>query len=96
MADSTLKSQLFRLFAIYWPKDEYDSPIWTLRIAPILSLIALLLAETVCKTNFWHGILLGYVIGQLMLTSAFAWQVKKINLRNPPEDAGIQQLHLTR
>jgi hypothetical protein len=96
MADSTLKSTLSRLFGVSWPKEEYDSPMWTLRLSPVLSVIALILAETVCKTNFWHGALLGYAIGQLVLMSAFAWQVKSITLRNPPEDAGIQQLHLSR
>jgi len=93
---SDTSSKLFRLFGIYWPTEDYDSPLWTLRLSPVVALISLALGETVWKSSFWHGICVGIALGQLAVICLAALQIKGITFRNPPEDAGIQQLHLTR
>jgi hypothetical protein len=94
--NSTSKSPLSRLFAISWPSEDYDSPIWTLRLSPALALLCILLGETVCKAGFLHGICFGIAAGQLFVLCIVSLQVKGITLRNTPPDPGLQQLHLTR
>jgi hypothetical protein len=95
MADLTLQSKLIQLFGVTWPED-YDSPLWTLRLSPLLAFVCIALAETVWKSGFWHGICVGIALGQLAVVGLVALQIKGVTVRNPPADAGIQQLHLTR
>jgi hypothetical protein len=95
MAHPTLQSKLTRLFGVTWPED-YDSPLWTLRLSPVVAFLSVALAETVWKAGFWHGICIGIALGQLAVICLAALQIKGITFRNPPADAGPQQLHLTR
>jgi len=96
MARSTLQSKLLQLFGVTWPED-YDSPIWTLRLSPVVAFVCIALAETVWKTGFWHGLCVGIALGQLAVLCLAALQLKGVTLRNPSDtDAGIQQLHLSR
>jgi hypothetical protein len=93
MATSTLSRLLNRI----GPTDDMDSPLWALRIQPVLILVALALAETVLRNTHFRGALWGYAIGQLAMLCVMGFRIKTATLRNPPDpDAGIQQLHLTR
>lgn len=93
MANSTLTRILNRI----GPTDDMDSPLWVLRIQPILILVALALAETVLKHTHFRGALWGYAVGQLVMLCIMGFRIETATLHNPPDaDAGIQQLHLTR
>ena len=90
-------SPLSRLLNRIGPTDDIDSPLWALRIQPVLILVALTLAETLLKHTHFRGALWGYAIGQLVMLCIMGFRIKTATFRNPPDaDAGIQQLHLTR
>jgi hypothetical protein len=75
--------------------DNWLHPIWTLRIAPLLSLVSLILAMTVWTSGRIHEFCIGMAVGQLtVLCITVFFQLDDIALRNDPDASPVQQLGL--
>jgi hypothetical protein len=75
--------------------DDWRHPIWTLRIAPLISVISLILALTVWTSGRIHEFCIGMAVGQLtVLCITVFFQLDDITLRNDPDASTVQQLGL--
>jgi len=95
MANSSSNSLISRIVNYFNPNVDYDSPLWVLRLSPVITLLCFVLAETAFKSGFAHGLCLGIAAGQITVLCLTAFQIKGITLRQT-DDATFQQLHLTR
>ncbi len=89
-------SRLSRIVNLLGPTDDLTSPLWTLRLSPLLALIGVLLAELVWKSGHLHLFCLDLAIGQIGVLSISSFNITAVKTRKSTDDSGIQQLHLSR
>jgi hypothetical protein len=89
-------SKLSRIFDYVGPTADLQSPVWTLRLCPSIALVCILLAETVWKSGFAHGLCFGIAAGQLAMLCIISFQITSVTMHNPPQNSDLQELHLTR
>jgi len=89
-------STFTRMFDFFGPNSDYRSPLWTIRLSPLISLVCIVLAETVWQSGFKHGICLGLATGQLLILCVAAFQITGLDYRNAHQPSDVQDLHITR
>jgi hypothetical protein len=85
-----------RMFDVFGPTSDFRSPMWTIRLCPLISLLCIVLAETVWQTGFAHGICLGLATGQLVVLSIATFQITGLTYRNAEQPSDVQNLSITR
>jgi hypothetical protein len=95
MANSTSNSRLTRALNLFGPTDDLGSPLWTLRVAPLIALVALVLAETLWPTGFAHGLCLGMAIGQLAVLLLNNFLITDVSYKNNAQPSDVQDLRIT-
>ena len=78
------------------PTDDLLSPVWTLRLFPILSLLALCLALWVFRFGIAHNSCLLFAAMMLGPVILLSWQMSAFTLRRPAERSDVEDRPITR
>jgi hypothetical protein len=84
------------MFDFLGPTSDFRSPMWTIRLCPLISLLCIVLAETVWQSGFAHGMCMGLAASQLVALSIAAFRVTNLTYRNAEQPSDVQNLHITR
>ncbi len=79
------------------PSDTVIHPIWALRVIPAVSLLALILAQTLFTHNpNWHDALIGFATGLLLVLVVIGFGARAIIMKDTPQPSDVQDLRITR
>jgi hypothetical protein len=95
MATLTSKSVLTRALNAFASGNDYRSPLWTLRVSPLIALVSLVLAETLWPAGFAHGLCLGIAIGQLAVLVLNTFLITDVSYKNNAQPSDVQDLRIT-
>lgn len=85
-----------RTFDFLGPTDDFRSPLWVVRTAPAISLTCLILAETVWKSGFAHGLCIALAAGQLVVLCIAGFQISGVTYKSREQPSDVQDFRLTR
>ncbi len=84
-----------RILNLFGPSDDFRSPLWTIRICPLIALVSIILAETVWPNGSLHGICIGMAVGQLVAMIPQAFLITDVTYKNNGQPSDVQSLHVT-
>jgi hypothetical protein len=91
-----MRSNMSKLSGLFGPTEDYRSPVWIIRVIPLIALACVILAEAVWQSGFAHGLCLGLATGQLVVLSLTSFQIANIDYKNSAQPSDVQDLRITR
>jgi len=79
--DRTRSHLLKSLLARIGPLDDLENPLWVVRVCPTLAALSLLLAQTLFRAGFLHGVFIGMAVSAFATLSLQMFKARSLELR---------------